>query len=651
MDRVADAVARTGFHLATDGFKGPQSKSTKNMGQNQRRFEIPADGNAPETTNLYQRGAGTNVTEANILKGFARIQKPNLEFSSIRCDSEAAGSAMIAAGGSLGVREGGMEIGGDVTDLVACGGNIESADHSAQSAGEEVRTPQAKKPRLGRQQWFDHATVVPEAERAHSDMIQQLKVDVQHAIEKGSTALAAAEKDSSEAQTKVASECATLQKRLECLRCVHTSPSTQGSPLQTYIENCTPVGSNASDEKSQASRSSLQQVPPCNLYQSLVALSAISEIGDEFKKCDRSAEIKALQKKAKSKMPPIVQLIKVVIQAATDLHHARETHSRPPPAPNVAGTASNCRKGKAGGKGSKARTVPTTAVPVAPARKLAAMGEGEAIFQTDAAKPMIHQTSTGATAARPKDVSTPCVFKLEALAKNIDDIIDLPAATDAFVKDFFVSDVRKLQQRGGKPISTGPFREELENTILKAVGSFGVPDCSSLCGHLADLFKVSMWAVAAGAVKASTEPEGIATLRYQVQGTRVVAVINYTKYLKFMVETRNLNKNTFPRNKAAQSLKHIDASTLVDFMKQADVYRDTIGPVELLFIPTNSLILERVMDADDAVGYHVRGVFHADTVSEKEFMTRQTDVEVSKEDVELYKALAKLAEEEATDIE
>ena len=38
-----------------------------------------------------------DVTEANILKGFARIQKPNLEFSSIRCDSEAAGSAMIAA--------------------------------------------------------------------------------------------------------------------------------------------------------------------------------------------------------------------------------------------------------------------------------------------------------------------------------------------------------------------------------------------------------------------------------------------------------------------------------------------------------------------------------------------------------------------------
>ena len=149
MDRVGDAVAPTGFHLATEGFSGPKSKSTKNMGQNQRRFEIPADGNAPETTNFYQRGAGKNVTEANILKGFARIQKPNLEFSSIRCDSEAAGSAMIAAGGSLGVREGGMEIGGDVTDLVACGGNIESADHSAQSAGEEVRTPKATKTKVG----------------------------------------------------------------------------------------------------------------------------------------------------------------------------------------------------------------------------------------------------------------------------------------------------------------------------------------------------------------------------------------------------------------------------------------------------------------------------------------------------------------------
>ena len=157
-----------------------------------------------------------------------------------------------------------------------------------------------------------------------------------------------------------------------------------------------------------------------------------------------------------------------------------------------------------------------------------------------------------------------------------------------------------------------------------------------------------MWAVKAGAVKAGTEPEGIATLRYQVQGTRVVAIIDYPKYLKFMVETKNLNVSSFPRNKAAQSLKHIDANTLVDFMKQADVYRDTIGPGELLFIPTNSLILEKVMDTGDAVGYHVRGVFHADTVSENEFMTRQSDVGVSKEKVEFYKALAKLAEEEAT---
>ena len=554
---------------------------------------------------------------------------------------------MIAAGGALGIREGGMEIGGDVTDLVAPGGDIESADiesadQSAQSADEAVREPKAK-----RQKLIDHEILVKAAER-FSFLIRDLKQDVQHGIEKGETALAATEKDSSEARTKVASEHATLQKRLEGLICVQKSPSTQVSLLQTYIENCTPVESNGSDENSQASRSCLHQSPPCASYKCLVALSAISELGDEIKKCDRQAAINAINKKATAQMKSIRQLIKTVVQAATDLNHARESFSRPLPAPKVAGTASKGKKGKAGGKGSKARTVPTTASPVDPARK---PGEGEAIFQTDAAKPLTHYTSKGAIASRPVDVSMPCVLKLEELALDIDGITDLPAATDTFAKEFFVSDSRKLNQHAGEPICTGPLQEELENTILKAVSSFGIPDCSALCGDLAELCKVSMWASKAGAVKAGTEPEGIATLRYQVQGTREVAIIDYSKYLKFMVETKNQEVSKWPRNRAANSLKVIDANTLVDFMKQAYVYRGTIGPGELLFIPTNSLILEKVMDTDDAVGYHVRGVFHADTVSEKEFMTRQTDVEVSKEDVELYKALAKLAEEEATDIE
>ena len=152
------------------------------------------------------------------------------------------------------------------------------------------------------------------------------------------------------------------------------------------------------------------------------------------------------------------------------------------------------------------------------------------------------------------DYTMPCIITLEAVNKAIKEDPAIKSMLDYFANEFSKSDLRAKKGRGGMPCPANIAATAQASDILEKVlpGLFQ----NSTSAKVVSLTKLGMWAVAKDQCKAFTEPECLASVRYQSLGTREVVLASFTGLRDFLVEEKGVDIKVVTPVRCASFLHH-----------------------------------------------------------------------------------------------
>ena len=142
---------------------------------------------------------------------------------------------------------------------------------------------------------------------------------------------------------------------------------------------------------------------------------------------------------------------------------------------------------------------------------------------------------------------------------------------------------------------------------------------SSTHADLSASMSMSMWGVAADQCQPFTEKHNLASLRYQLSGTREVVVACVSDVRAFLITHKGVDRKLVTPNRCATFLKTMDKASVEMFARQFSLFYATVGPGDFMYTPCMFACVERVGRSNDAIGAVVRGLYKTDSKA-KDFL-------------------------------
>ena len=145
--------------------------------------------------------------------------------------------------------------------------------------------------------WFDRDKVIPRARRAASDKVIEMQTKLEEAKAEGEEAVELTSKLATLDREELADEVLIVRGRIEACTKVLGDPAA----LNEYIRSF--------DQGLGAPASKLGTAPPCRLYASLVAISSLKSIVDQYSTVPNKEAMEELKKQMLVSVKPIANLI------------------------------------------------------------------------------------------------------------------------------------------------------------------------------------------------------------------------------------------------------------------------------------------------------------------------------------------------------
>ena len=541
-----------------------------------------------------------NLTDVQIAAGKKDIFKHTSNDHEAEADARETAATMVkkADFGSAGNAFQGQTMDMNLEDLVPPQEEKEESDEEekenpeAEAGAEKKDTEkEEKKKKKTKRGWFDRDTSIAGKVRAETTALCTLKVQLEQKLDECRETLQDCAGKSSLCQEEIKVEQQTLGKRVQFLEAVlqESSATLQGLIAQ-YDAPPETVAPTLPAETATATSFTLQMstAPPCQSFRLLKTLASMRETLDEYWKCQETADLKEMAKARAQERKPLSELCTSCNAGLRELKRAVTDHNtRAAKLANPKASAGNKKKG--------AGSAPTSV--------LFEFGpdKAEALQVVDASK--------FANADTKPDFSKPFIYKLsEANTKLLNE--DTMKTGIASFKVAFQERIKKSEKdnatKAPEKRSKARAASKLAGEVSVAFSSFfqdipsglrlGVP----LEGFAATSTAPQFWGVQNGAMVAGAEPDGLASCRLILQGTRMVLASSVQSLCELFGA---LEPSMFWKY-----LMEIKKEDLEKLTANKGLYSATYSAGEMYYLPAGWVFCERVLQGEDLVGLLQRGL-------------------------------------------
>ena len=305
-----------------------------------------------------------------------------------------------------------------------------------------------------------------------------------------------------------------------------------------------------------------------------------------------------LSKSNRELRKPIKELVNATNGASADLQKAM--------------AAALSTKGKAKGSGKHAKDATLTTLKPGDVVLEHAMDLGVEIETIEEGQPDLTDISKF-------DAATPLLIKLVASSKAAEEG-PIQQARLAFHQLWDSSQERTIKGRAAQRIDTkavAEVQEALSKVLPKDVlnNSFATDNDA-----IVKLLTPAMFGIAKSSVHCGMEPDGLASVRFTLQGTRSVVIMPLVHLLRFM-RMKSIQESNLVYPRACIFMKAMTLPFLQEYVKTdgAKIFATTISSEHVLYVPSNMIVLERVNAQEDAIGFLARGLVKADKTAAESF--------------------------------
>ncbi|CAE7443624.1 unnamed protein product [Symbiodinium sp. KB8] len=453
--------------------------------------------------------------------------------------------------------------------------------------------------------WYDADTKNLRAEKDFNRGVQTLKENMDSQMESMAAVVVEFRAKPEDAKA-FQDELAVVLRRQEWLQAVKDDDETKLQDLLAQaLQDDDATGSVAGSGPRCQSRdqASLARAGPCAGFEKLTVLRVFSDLASNFRTCSSTADLKAANEAAVAPRKLFNTLLASCKAAVAELRSSKQ---------RAVSAAETLRK-------KRAKEAETEAKKVGKKRRANSDGKGHvashAVFQLDASDCVAMTMATAWDKEWLLETAEPFVIT----GADLENIDGDGGALEGFLKDFAKafneSSLKVTEGRASQPIDAQlakRLQEKLDKMVHPEITGKPV-SAASLPGEnpvLAKALGVQAFGLAAGHLSiAKSENNQFSCLRWAKQGTREVAMLNFSDVMSFL-EKRQHGKDDAMKVSFGNILSWATSASLQDLKNliQAHphaVVRRTVGPKDLLYTPAAAITFHRVLNDCDSLGFRM----------------------------------------------